>query len=971
MYLFCWELSPFSAVGISRLTGLPEDIIHFFPPRNLRPSHWAMQQHHDLGRLPGEICIYRVEAHDDSKVLRVFRQHCSVRLCLTTMCTDPFQLSLSHSEYLCTLTALLALILEVSTRCPEHVHTLEEKHFFITPTGSISVELPIKTLLYGRKRVQVRSETLATIFAHTYLTESLSNLIAQFVTCYVRAFYYRKAALSRLEITLPQELQDLANFNDTLRSLNAFSRNLSINMLSVHKYLQTSNAQSAMAQMETARGIERHPVLRTTQLHRAIQASDTPSIHLYSSLYGGLKDSSGQTGLHYLAGLNSNITHSAILNLLPLEVQCKDVNSYCAGSFFLQLERYEESALLSFFEPVIDDKQNSILVRLIDSTTASQINRPELPFTARSLENTRSFTSFIYSQSHSLLISLLSNQLGIRNTEGRTALIAAVQREHKELAIALVPYESTIPDLERDGYALAYAMYKGNTDIVNLLAPRESSMLLTAGFTSTMIYAASPLDSSPDISRLLKSEEMRKSTPRGWTALMFAAIAGNLQAVRQLAHSEAGLTNCEGQTAGTLAYSNGHTQIAEWLSRFETVRDNVGDTLLHSACRKYIRNPTEEGLMNVRFRLSMVNEYTRDGDLAISLAIRDSCIPLIKLLDLEYRTRLPQISYSSKMSQKAFRNATPLMLAALLHLHDIPESMIIASAKMQADEGFTALMCAARSGCIELVQRLIPYEGKLQTKDGFTALMCAAQEGHVAAVQLLSEVGQESTIQDRNGNTALFRALRNGHDKCSKILLPVEYDISNNSGVSMLMIATENSTSLSLLNLLIDPQYRQLRRQQVNGKTALMCAAAVNNSSAIAILLQAGQFGEAKMQDEQGFTALMYASSAGHVEACRLLAPSEGGIRASKEQTAAMLAAEAGHLECFSVLLPVEKTIKKSSGWSLVHSAVVGGSMEILNMLNPTPQDLTEGVDSPMSLAKKYLRYEMINYIKDHLQKQH
>lgn len=43
----------------------------------------------------------------------------------------------------------------------------------------------------------------------------------------------------------------------------------------------------------------------------------------------------------------------------------------------LQLERYEEAALLSFFEPLVDDRHNSILVRLIDDITISEAGRQE------------------------------------------------------------------------------------------------------------------------------------------------------------------------------------------------------------------------------------------------------------------------------------------------------------------------------------------------------------------------------------------------------------------------------------------------------------------------------------------------------------------------------------------------------------------------------------------------------------------
>ncbi|EFO62917.1 Protein 21.1 [Giardia lamblia P15] len=970
MYVFCWELSSSSAVRISRLTGLPEDMIYSVLPQESASLQRILQQHRTLARLPGQACIYRIEIHNDRKTLCVVCQHYSVRLSLAAMCTESSKLNLSHSECICILTALLALILEVGTQYPNIVQFLEEEQFFMTPTGSITVEIPIEILLSSRQTRQVRSEESMTVFARTYLTDSLSNLIAQFVTCYVRMFYYRKATLSKAEIALPNELQDLIKFNDILRSLSSFSRNSSINMLTLYEYMQTSNAQVALAQMEVSRGIERDPVFKTTQLHRAIKSSDIPGIHLYSRLYGGIRDISGQTGLHYLAGLGSNIIHGAILNLLPLEVQCEDRIGYCAGSYFLQLERYEEAALLSFFEPLIDDRHNSIFIRLIDDITTLGTGQQGISSMKSFLVRTRFFSSLIESQSHSLLVNLLSNQLGIRGAKGRTALIAAVQGGHKELVAALAFYESSISDLEGDGYALAHAMYKGSSSIVELLTSLEASVLLTTGFTSTMICAASPLPPDSNISGLLRSEELRKRTSKGWTALMFAAVAGNLQAVKQLAHSEAGLTNYEGQTAGTLAYLEGHMSIAEWLSRFETVRDSAGDTLLHKACREYVKDPTDGKLLDVRCRLSMANEYTENGDLAISLAIKERCNPLIKLLDLEYRTRLPEVSYSSRISHRNFHNATPLMLAALLCLHNLPEAMIAASARMQDNEGFTALMCAARSGCIELVQRLIPYEGKMQTESGFTALMCAAQEGHIAVVQMLLEVGCESAIQDKNGNTALFRALRNGHDECSKILLPSEYNLNNNSGVSMLMIAAESNTSPSLFSSLVASQYNQLQRQQLNGKTALMCAAAVNNISAVTVLLQKEHSGEVGMQDEQGFTALMYAASTGHAEMCRLLAPYESGIRAVKEQTAAMLAAEAGHLECLSVLLPIEGTLKKNSGWSLVHSAAVGGSIEVLSMLAPTPQELIEGTDSPLSLAKKHFRHKMVDYIEACLQKQ-
>lgn len=968
MHLFCWDLSLFSAVGVSRLTGLPEDTFHSYTPRGTILSYKVFRQYNTLPRLPESIGVYRLENHNNNKVLRVFRQHCSVRLSLSAMCTDSSGNSLSHTEYLCILTALLAVILEVGIWYPNCVQFLEDENFFMTPTGSIYVDIPTDVLCTRKKKL-IDPDEISAIFSCTYLLESLSGLISQFVVCYVRMFYYRKASLSKTEMVLPQELEDLARFNDALRSLNSLSRGVSTTMLNVHSYMQTPSAQSALEQMEIARGIERDRVLRTTQLHRAIKMSDIPGVYLYSRIYGGLRDASGQTGLHYLAGLCSEISYSATLTLLPLEVKCKDRTGCYAGSFFLQLGRYEEASLLSFFEPVVDDEHNSILTKLIDNITTPNSSDQAFHSTTISLKEARLFSSAIKSQSYDLLVNLLSNQLGIRGAGGRTALIAAVQGERKEFVTALVPYESKISDTKGDGYALSYAMYMGNTDLVGLLAPWESHVLLTAGFTDTMISAASPLTHDSDMSRVLKTKELCKSTSKGWTALMFAAVAGNLQAVKQLAHSEAGLTNNEGKTAGTLAYFKGHVAIAEWLAKFETVRDDTGDTMLHRACRRYIHNPTDEGLMNVRFWLSMVNEYTEDGELAISLAIKGRCAPLINLLDLEYRARLPKISYFNGTSQRIFQGVTPLMLAALLCFHELPDTMITASTGIQDDEGFTALMCAARSGCIELVQRLIPYEGRMQTKRGFTALMCAAQEGHVCIVQMLSDIGHESTIQDINGNTALFRALHNGHNKCSEILLSEEYNLANNSGVTMLMIAVESTINLSLFNILISPQYKQLRQQQVDGKTALMCAASVNNISAITAILQVGQSGEIRMQDEQGFTALMYAAAAGHAEACNLLASSEGGMQTHKEQTAAMLAAELGHLECLSILLPIERALKKSSGWSLVHSAAIGGSIEILNIIDPTFQELTEGPEPPLLLAKKHLKHEIVNYIEAYLQK--
>lgn len=151
----------------------------------------------------------------------------------------------------------------------------------------------------------------------------------------------------------------------------------------------------------------------------------------------------------------------------------------------------------------------------------------------------RRFTELMQAADEDNVVSvwcLIPHQGGLRDEEGFTALMYAVQAGHYEVARILYDLEGRVKNTNGET-ALMLAAASGFTRIANMLMIKEAGERDNQGRTALMRAA---IYNHGDVIRLLLQKEGGIQDSRGETALMFAAKANNPDAVRLLLDKEGG-----------------------------------------------------------------------------------------------------------------------------------------------------------------------------------------------------------------------------------------------------------------------------------------------------------------------------------------------------------------------------------------------------------------------------------------------
>lgn len=284
--------------------------------------------------------------------------------------------------------------------------------------------------------------------------------------------------------------------------------------------------------------------------------------------------------------------------------------------------------------------------------------------------------------------------------------------------------------------ALMWAAGMGHTDIVKLLLKHGADVN-----AKTLATA----DKVPNTCRICTW----KSSPGGFTALMFAARSGDVESARLLLTAGADPDAATEEDGNTLvvASASGHEEVALLLLKngadFESKDDN-GVTALHYA------------LYN---GLSRIHGYTYDPVYRVRPANMPKLAKALLEAGADPNAKIvknysigPEIRGNCD-SMTGTAGATPFLLAAA----SADAALLSLLAKFEADihlakeDGTTALIAAARSACTLSHQR-----GDLSNAEEVQQAL--------EAVKVLVELGTDVNGTDESGNTAIHMAAFSGAD---------------------------------------------------------------------------------------------------------------------------------------------------------------------------------------------------------------
>lgn len=465
----------------------------------------------------------------------------------------------------------------------------------------------------------------------------------------------------------------------------------------------------------------------------------------------------------------------------------------------------------------------------------------------------------------------------------------------------------------------------------------ERHLLLQEGFTELMIAI---MAASYKTFRQYMHQTKRQDI-RGYTACMYSVEANCLPIVTRLIEEEKTITNNDGKTAGTLALEIGNQQIIDLLTRYESLLDPDGNTLLH---RSVLSNRPED----ISKYLHLASTYNSNDKTALMLAAErgyDKCVEML-LSEAKLTTQTgPDVL-------AGWKDITALMLAACNGHATCVKLLEEEEAEMRDSNGqHTALMAAALTNRIEAIAILLNREGGLQNHQGYTALMLAAQHENVEALNALVHV--EAGTVDRSDNTALMQAVLTRKTDVARHLIAAEAQVIRKDGNFALQLAIEqNHPDLA----------RELMEREGHilcsiGFTDLMTSAFFGDLRECSHLLD-----QVRCRTNTGMTALMIAARAGHLDVVQLLSEHEIGLFDQNAVTAGSYAYRNGHEPIYSLLAEREVVADEAKN-TLLHKAAEAGDISLVKRYHHMVGRINGQNKTACQLAKNFKHEEVVSYL--------
>ena len=252
-------------------------------------------------------------------------------------------------------------------------------------------------------------------------------------------------------------------------------------------------------------------------------------------------------------------------------------------------------------------------------------------------------------------------------------------------------------------------------------------------------------------------------TKEGWTPLMMAADAGDLEYIRELVEQDNADVNeatNDGQTAlfrAAVGQSSEHLDAARYLLRdakAERPTTTTGWTCLHAAAS----DGTPEMISLLLDEGFEIEARTADGDTPLGKAVNDNRINSMRKL----------IDYGAGTNARVSSGDTVLMKAVRLRSEHAVHVLLSegADVNVPGDLDWTALHHAAADGDGRLLTLLLSQpeiQVNLTTKDGWSALMLAAYYKNEECVRRLLERPDIDGAVTKGGPDALAIAFRSGN----------------------------------------------------------------------------------------------------------------------------------------------------------------------------------------------------------------
>ena len=422
----------------------------------------------------------------------------------------------------------------------------------------------------------------------------------------------------------------------------------------------------------------------------------------------------------------------------------------------------------------------------------------------------------------------------------------------------------------------------------------------------------------------------------GWSALLYAAQAGNLELFQYLIGKGSNVykRKTDGMTCFHIAASNGRLRLCKMLLDnynfdIEMINDDGWSALLCAACTGHLelfKYLIEKG--------SNIYREKRDGMNCLHIAAANGHLRLCKVLLENYKFDLKMINDDGWSALLYAAEAGHLELFQYLTGKG-------SNVYRRKRDGMTCLHIAVWNGHLRLCKMLLEnynFDLEMIDDDGWSALLCAACTGHLELFKYLIEKGSNIYREKRDGMNCLHIAAANGHLRLCKVLLEnYKFDLKmiNDDGWSALLYAAE-AGHLELFQYLTGKGSNVYRRKR-DGMTCLHIAARNGCLRLCKMLLDNYNF-DLEMMDDDGWSALLCAACTGHLELFKYLI--EKGSNIYREKRDGMnclhIAAANGHLRLCKVLLENYKfdlQMINDDGWSALLYAAEAGHLELFQYL--------------------------------------
>lgn len=586
----------------------------------------------------------------------------------------------------------------------------------------------------------------------------------------------------------------------------------------------------------------------------------------------------------------------------------------------------------------------------------------------------------------------------IFNHRGNTALQYACAESNSECAELLVEKGASVGrnNLSSLESPLWLSLLQGSERLALTLASKGADLSDLGPSGETPFHAAAVRDWR-DFTRLCLSiqgpSQVNQRDSNLFTPVHYAANVGAIDSARLLADAGALVepplspTGDSIPTPLTLAVSNDHTAIAEWLMRKQAdIKAKLdGATLLHLAVKNN-NLALATSLLSTEIDIDALDS---DGYTALWLACTRGYEGIVDAL-LAKSPNINLVSSSSMInplhmaSWAGFDGIVKLLcekganvdarttlgtsptIAAVISNHPGVLTILLdfgARIDLKDNDDETALLKAARQDKEELVNILLSHRAASTdnaSDSGLTPLHAAISNGNWNIVDALLKSGSDIEEKDPYGYSPLLSACTYGYIGLFNKLLDAGADLHTRTDLNIKLL---HAASLSASSAVVERVLRLLEdegsldiNEIADGRTALHFACFRANSAVVRMLINKGADCNALTENSRE-TPLHIAVGRGNLTITRILLNHGAALEAEDEDgsTALSLACLGGYFDLVKEFLSLKANNSKADkrGRTALHCAALGGFTDVIRVTDVIRLLHSYGADLDVSDQQK------------------